>query len=296
MWLGATGSTLGAMAGLIELTVGAQIRPWIGNKENPAVLGVVTLLLSSMALSAILFARKVETPTNDGKLAIFLGVWLPAMICFTTVGRLWYLPGLLLTVTALLLAHRFWFGARPAHLPGTVANIGRTGRWVAVTGSLLILVSVGFGFAQSPFGLYQSEIQAEAQRIGVQVVPMDFIRLTHLARGAATVESIEVNRVMVVYILVILGGALALIASLTASRLFLGIGGGIALVGLTLFLIWLPTILAQAGPGYAIGSLPNRVRSLNWGWRLPLIGAGLIMAVSLFRSQPGYNASLTTCK
>jgi len=139
--LGVTGSILGALGGLIELTVGAQIRPWIGNKENPAVLGIVTLLLSGMALGAILFARKLKTPTNDGKLAIFLGVWLPAMICFTTVGRLWYLPGLLLTVTALLLARKFWFGAGPARPAGTVANIGRAGRWVAVAGSLLILGS-----------------------------------------------------------------------------------------------------------------------------------------------------------
>ena len=58
---------------------------------------------------------------------------------------------------------------------------------------------------------------------------MDFIRLTHRSLDMATVESIEVNRVMYVYILLILGGALALIASLTASRLFLGVGGGIAL-------------------------------------------------------------------
>jgi hypothetical protein len=287
MQLGVTGSVLGALAGLIELTVGAQIRPWIGNKENPAVLGVVTLLLSGMAFGAIFFARNVEAPTNDGKLAIFLGVLLPAMICFTTVGRLWYLPGLLLTVAALLLAYQYWFGAEPASLAGTAANIGRAGRLVAVAGSLLILVSVSLGFAKSPFGLYQSEIQVEAERIRVEVAPVDFVRLTHLSSDMATVKSIEVNRVMYVYILLILGGALALIASLTGSRLFHGIGGGIALTGLTLFLIWLPTILAQAGAAYIFRSFPGLVRSLNWGWYLPIIGAGLILAISFFRSRPG---------
>jgi hypothetical protein len=86
---GVLGSMLGALAGLIELSIGAQIRPWIGNKENPAVLGLVTLLLSGMALGAIVSARNLEMPTNDSKLAIFLGVLLPAVICFTTVGRLW---------------------------------------------------------------------------------------------------------------------------------------------------------------------------------------------------------------
>ena len=75
--LGIWGATLGMLAGLIELGIGSQIRPWIGNKENPAVLGLVTMLLSGMALAAATMARRQEAHTNDGKLAIFLGVLLP---------------------------------------------------------------------------------------------------------------------------------------------------------------------------------------------------------------------------
>lgn len=279
--LGVIGGVLGALAGLIELTVGALIRPWIGNKENPAVLGVVTLLLSGMAFGAMISARNLEAPTNDSKLAIFLGIFLPAMICFTTVGRLWYLPGPLLTVTALLLAYQYWFGAEPASLAGTSSNIGRL---VAGAGSLLILVSVGLGFGKSLFGLYQSEIQVEAGRIRFEVAPMDFLRFTNLSSETAKVESVEVSRVMYVYILLILGGALAFIASLTASRIFLEIGGGIALTGLTLFLIWLPAILAQAGTACVFESPPDLVRSLGWGWYLSMIGTGLILVTGLFRS------------
>ena len=33
------GAALGMLAGLVELGVGSQIRPWIGNKEAPAILG-----------------------------------------------------------------------------------------------------------------------------------------------------------------------------------------------------------------------------------------------------------------
>ena len=58
-------------------------------------------------------ARRQEAHTNDGKLAIFLGVLLPAAICFTTVGRLWYLPGSLLVGSAALLAYEFWIAAPP---------------------------------------------------------------------------------------------------------------------------------------------------------------------------------------
>lgn len=116
---------------------------------------------------------------------------------------------------------------------------------------------------------------------------MDFVRLTDLSSDPATVRSSEVRHVMVVYILLILGGALALIAGLTASRLFLGIGGRIALASLTLFLIWLPAILAQADLNYVFESLAGLVRSLNWGWGLPIIGAGLVLAIGFSRSRKG---------
>jgi hypothetical protein len=118
--LGIWGATLGMLAGLVELGIGSPIRPWIGNKENPAILGLVTMLLSGMAFAAVTVARKQEAHANDGKLAIFLSVLLPAAICFTTVGRLWYLPGTLLVGSAALLAYEFWIAAPPASAtPGT---------------------------------------------------------------------------------------------------------------------------------------------------------------------------------
>ena len=55
--IGIWGSIIGASAGLIELSIGSKIRPWIGNKENPLVLGLVTLLLSATALLSVLAAR-----------------------------------------------------------------------------------------------------------------------------------------------------------------------------------------------------------------------------------------------
>jgi hypothetical protein len=267
---GVLGSTLGALAGLIELSIGPQIRPWIGNKENPAVLGVVTLLLSGMALGAVISARNLEMPTNDSKLAIFLGVLLPAMICFTTVGRLWYLPGPLLIMTALLLAYEYWFSPSLANSPGTFSSPEWTSRIMGGIGSLVILSTVALAFWQGLFGLYQSEVLVKAERIRFEVLPMDFVRRTYLSGSVTTVEDIEVSRVMIVYILLILGAVLALIASLTASRLFTGIGGGIAFAGLILFLIWLPGILAQAQ--YTPEGFLKLIRSLGWGWYISTIG------------------------
>jgi hypothetical protein len=137
-------------------------------------------------------------------------------------------------------------------------------------GSLVILSTVALAFWQGLFGLYQSEVLVKAERIRFEVLPMDFVRRTYLSGSVTTVEDIEVSRVMIVYILLILGAVLALIASLTASRLFTGIGGGIAFAGLILFLIWLPGILAQAQ--YTPEGFLKLIRSLGWGWYISTIG------------------------
>ena len=56
--LGTWGAMLGMLAGLVELSIGSQIRPWIGDKENPVVLGIVTLLLSGMALAVMISSSR----------------------------------------------------------------------------------------------------------------------------------------------------------------------------------------------------------------------------------------------
>ena len=276
--LGIWGATLGMLAGLIELGLGSQIRPWIGNKENPAVLGLVTMLLSGMALAATTMARRQEAHTNDGKLAIFLGVLLPAAICFTTVGRLWYLPGSLLVGSAALLAYEFWIAAPPNATPETSSD--KRWRLIAGIGSLVILGSIGMAFLNSQFGLFQAEVLSGADRIRFAILPIDFVRRTALANGAVTVANVEVSQVMIIYILLILGAVLAFIASLTASRFFAGMGGGIVFIGLILCLVWLPGIMAQAQ--YADDYL-NLVRSFGWGWVLATAGMILILASSLLK-------------
>jgi hypothetical protein len=282
--LGTWGAALGMLVGLIELGFGAQIRTWIGNKENPAILGVVTFLLSGMALKAVLEFRKRDMQTNDRKLALFIGVLLPAAICFTTVGRLWYLPGSLLMVTSALLAYEFWINAPQGTSSEKVPAANWAGRLIGGIGSLVILGSVGMAFRRSQFGLFQIEILVRADRLRLEIVPMDILRRTALSFGSAIVENLEVSQVMVIYLLLILGAVLALVASLTASRLFTGIGGGIAFIGLLLYLVFLPGILAQANytPNYT-----GLLRSLGWGWYLSMIGASLILATSLFRPRPG---------
>jgi hypothetical protein len=270
--LGTWGAVLGMLAGFVELSIGTQIRPWIGDKENPIVLGIITLLLSSMAFAAILLASKRDALTNDGKLAIFLGILLPAAICFTTVGRLWYLPGILLIVSVLFLAYQFWINPKTRVLPVSPERVWET---IAAIGSLVILISIGLAFWKSAFGLFQVKIPVRVNHVRLEILPIDFVRRTAFTNGASLIENIESSQIMVIYVLLILGSVLALIASLTSSRLFTGIGGGVVLIGLLLFLIWLPWILSQAQytPEY-----PCLLKSLGWGWHLSATGMMMVLS------------------
>jgi hypothetical protein len=99
--LGLTGASLGVLAGLIELTAGPSIRDWVGNKQDTTRLGLTTLLLSLVALASAGWLRR-SGGRGAGRVAAALGLLIPAVVCFTTVGRLWYLPGALLLASGVL--------------------------------------------------------------------------------------------------------------------------------------------------------------------------------------------------
>ena len=101
--LATLGATLGIVAGAIDLAVGSSIRDWVGNKLDTTRLGAATLILSAVALAAALAWRRSSARTGGRRLATLLALLLPAGICFTTIGRLWYIPGALLLIAAALI-------------------------------------------------------------------------------------------------------------------------------------------------------------------------------------------------
>ena len=90
------GAALGILAGSIELTAGPHIRPWVGEKQDTVRLGLATITLSLIALAAAVAWRRQRRPTSGTRLLVTLGLLIPGLVCFTTVGRLWYAPGALL--------------------------------------------------------------------------------------------------------------------------------------------------------------------------------------------------------
>lgn len=97
------GAILGILAGIIDTTTGSSIRDWTGDKLDTTRLGLATVILSSIALVAALAWRNPGGRAGGRRLATLLALLLPASICFTTIGRLWYLPGALLLAAVALI-------------------------------------------------------------------------------------------------------------------------------------------------------------------------------------------------
>lgn len=114
------GAGLGVLAGLLELTVGPTIRDWVGDKQDTTRLGLATIILGCVALASITVRSR---PVERHRLAAASGLLLPGLIGFSTVGRLWLIPGPLLLVsgTMLLLAAR----------PGELRHAVDRRRWLA---------------------------------------------------------------------------------------------------------------------------------------------------------------------
>ena len=93
---GTIGASLGLAAGLAELTVGPSIRSWVGSKADTTRLGLATLVLAGLALVAALALLRRPRASAPTRLALAAGLLIPGLICFTTVGRLWSVPGVLL--------------------------------------------------------------------------------------------------------------------------------------------------------------------------------------------------------
>ncbi len=97
--LGGAGSVLGLVAGIVQAAAGSRIPEWTGAKAAPVALGLLTIGMSALAGVAAAAQRNPRL-TVRARAACALGLAGPALLCLSTVGRLWYLPAALLLVAA----------------------------------------------------------------------------------------------------------------------------------------------------------------------------------------------------
>jgi hypothetical protein len=104
--LGVAGAGLGVVAGLIQAIAGWGIAEWTGAKQAYGALGLLTIGLSILAGAAALRQRRPDLSVL-ARAACALGLIAPGLLCLTTVGRLWYLPAVLLVAAGGLTVHRW---------------------------------------------------------------------------------------------------------------------------------------------------------------------------------------------
>ncbi|MFE9446626.1 hypothetical protein ACFYO2_49005 [Streptomyces sp. NPDC006602] len=127
---GTTGGALGVAAGLTAVVWGDRLGAWAGDKQDPTALGSFTV-----ALSAGLLRLRGSAPGAGRRAAVGAGLLLPGLLGFTTVGRLWWIPGALLVVAG---------AGTVAAEPRAVGQAVRD-RWAAVLtatlGACMVLVA-----------------------------------------------------------------------------------------------------------------------------------------------------------
>ncbi len=139
MTAGLAGVALGVAAGLIQLLAGSAIPEWTGNKLDTTGLGLATIVLSLVAGVGLWQLRR-PLPRWERRVVLLI-VLASAGVCFTTVGRLWYIPGPLL-IAAAVLAYRA--GPTADAVPPARARVG-VGGWLLY----VVAVVAGLGVALS---------------------------------------------------------------------------------------------------------------------------------------------------
>lgn len=138
--LGLAGGALGVLAGGAQAVAGTAIPEWTGDKADPVALGLLTILLSVIALGAASVLRRTQAPTPALQAVVAAGLVVPGALCISTVGRLWYLPGCLL-----LLAAGLALAAGGARDVWTVIRTNWTRVLVSLLGAFVLLMAVSAG-------------------------------------------------------------------------------------------------------------------------------------------------------
>ncbi len=153
------GGGLGMVAGLLQTFFGHGMGSWSGAKANPAGLGLLTVLLSAVAILSGLWLSGKVRPTRGSapgrdpvspqqSMAILVGLLIPAALCFSTVGRLWYLPGVILLVAAGVLVAAgntddLWSVIRAQWLHFLISGLGGLQILMAVSAAPIPVVILG---------------------------------------------------------------------------------------------------------------------------------------------------------
>ena len=118
---------------------------------------------------------------------------------------------------------------------------------VVFTGAVVVFGSIALALLSPDFSPYLVEGTVHGVAHRYAVAPLDSINHVAVAESGRTEENIESSAVRLVYVLLLVGGSVSLVASAAGSRLFVVAGGGIVVAGTMVLVGALPNILAAIG-------------------------------------------------
>jgi len=146
--LAAIGARIAVVAGVAQVTIGNRIPEWSGNKDQPVALGLLTIALGVSILLAARLLRAETAPSDERITGIALWLALVAVLCSTTVGRLWVIPGSLITAAACVTLaacgwHRFRSVVASHWLRGLLGMLGAFELLMAVSAASAVTKAAG---------------------------------------------------------------------------------------------------------------------------------------------------------
>ena len=146
--LAAIGARTAIVAGIAQATIGSRIPEWSGNKHQPLALGLLTIALGASALVSARTLRSATAPGDETLAAVTVWLALVALVCSTTVGRLWTIPGafLLAATGATLVAcgwHRFRSVVAAHWLRGLLGVLGGFELLMTVSAAPAVTMAAG---------------------------------------------------------------------------------------------------------------------------------------------------------
>ncbi|MEA3557887.1 MAG: hypothetical protein U9R75_01410 [Candidatus Thermoplasmatota archaeon] len=269
--IGMIGGALGMGAGLFRIEDDLY---WLtGNKVRTFTLGLVTVLLSFLALYSS-FRWKYPSKKKETKMImVLIGLLVPSVICFMTAGVLWFIPGAFLLTSAGMLSNRMIRNRGP---------VSKDAEKIPFRGKYACLVTLGCVLIASPvlLGILSDDLSLVHHMTGTEeagTMPLD--KVWSIDDSGERHED-KVTGVLLMNISLLISSISIFVSGLLGKR-NLSIGNATAiLVILLFFFIFIPNILFTRGIDITLFS-GDHFRSVSIGMYSVMLGGAIILGSNL---------------
>ncbi len=268
--LGLAGGGIGLLSGLVQLIGGENISTITGHKDDTFILGLLTIIISGLAIYCVFRSSRETKMDINRRIGWFLGISIPAILCFFTVGYLWILSSVLLLVSTGIFINDMIKEFKESG-ESIISSLPHWKRTVALVGVLLIMIPLVFGsFTEN------TELASFQDEEGSYYIkPMATVE-----RAGQNSTSSTVTGVLLVHLILLIGGIVALISGQLGARSITIFGGVVIMVTLLFFFFFIPNILFIQGAQMTQFD-KDHFSSISGGWYIAVFGAAVLIASQL---------------